>query len=67
VQVAAEREATTLGAAVLAGLGSGRWRDERSLRSRLRRGTTYEPAGDSETIERLRAEWRLAVRRALVS
>jgi glycerol kinase len=67
VEVAAEQETTTLGAAVLAGLGSGRWRDERSLRSRLRRGTTYEPAGDPETIERLRAEWRLAVRRALVS
>jgi glycerol kinase len=66
VEVAAEREATGLGAAVLAGLGSGLWPDERSLRSSLGRGTVYEPAGDPEKIERLRAEWRLAVRRALV-
>ena len=67
VQVAAERETTSLGAAVLAGLGSGLWEDERAVRSRLRRGTTYEPAGSPETTERRRAEWQLAVRRALVS
>jgi glycerol kinase len=67
VQVAAERETTSLGAAVLAGLGSGLWEDERAVRSRLRRGTIYKPAGSRETTERRRAEWQLAVRRALVS
>jgi glycerol kinase len=66
VQVAAERETTGLGAAVLAGRGSGLWADEQSVHSRLRVGTTYEPAGDPEQLERMRAEWRLAVRRALL-
>jgi glycerol kinase len=66
VEVAAERETTGLGAAVLAGLGIGLWPDEESLRSFVRGGTTYEPTGDSKRLERLRAEWRLAVRRALV-
>jgi glycerol kinase len=66
VEVAAERETTGVGAAVLAGLGIGLWPDEGSLRSLLRRGTRYEPAGDRDELERLRAEWRLAVCRALV-
>jgi glycerol kinase len=67
VEVAGERETTSLGAAVLAGLGSALWQDERAVRSRLRRGTTYEPAGSPEATERRRAEWHLAVQRALVS
>jgi glycerol kinase len=66
VEVAAEQEMTGLGAAVLAGRGIGLWPDDHTLRSRLRRGTTYDPGGDPETLKRLRAEWRLAVRRALV-
>jgi glycerol kinase len=66
VEVAAERETTGLGAAVLAGLAVGLWPDEHFVRSKLRRGTVYEPAGDPKTLEHLRAEWRLAVRRALI-
>jgi glycerol kinase len=66
VEVAAEHDTTALGAAVLAGRTSGLWPDEQSLRSRLRRGTAYEPADNSEQLARLRADWRQAVRRALL-
>jgi glycerol kinase len=66
VEVAAERETTGLGAAVLAGRAVGVWPDEHSVRSLLRRGAAFEPSGDPEELERLRAEWRLAVRRTLV-
>jgi glycerol kinase len=65
VEVAAERETTALGAAVLAGRACGLWPDEQAVRSRLRREAAYEPAGDPAEIERAKAEWRLALRRAL--
>ena len=67
VEVAAEQETTGLGAAVLAGGASGLWPGEQELRSRLRRGTSYEPADDPEKLKRLRAEWQHAIRRALTS
>jgi glycerol kinase len=66
VEVAAERETTGLGAAVLAGRAVGLWPDDDQVRSRLRRGRVYEPAGDPGDLERLRSDWRLAVARALV-
>jgi glycerol kinase len=61
VEVAAERETTAIGAAVLAGLATGLW-DEGAVRGLLRVGTTYEPRG----VEIPRDDWRLAVRRALL-
>ena len=61
VEVAAERETTAIGAAVLAGLATGLW-DEDTVRGLLRVGTTYEPSG----VETRRDDWRLAVRRALL-
>jgi glycerol kinase len=65
VEVAAERETTALGAAVLAGRASGLWPDDETLRSRLRHSTYYEPAGDPERLAAQRVEWANALRRAL--
>jgi glycerol kinase len=66
VEVAAERETTALGAAALAGRGVGLWPDDDAIRSRIRRGAVYEPGGDADELEARRAEWRLAVERALL-
>ena len=65
VEVAAERETTALGAAVLAGLALGLW-SETEVRGLLGAGTVYEPAMSRDEAETLREGWRLAVRRALV-
>ncbi len=67
VEVAAERETTALGAAVLAGRAIGLWPDDEAVRSRLRTGAVYEPGGDPAQLEPLREGWRLALRRALIS
>jgi glycerol kinase len=67
VEVAAERETTALGAAVLAGMGIGLWPDDEAIRSRIPRGAVYEPAGDRGELESLRAEWALALRRTLLA
>jgi glycerol kinase len=67
VEVAAERETTALGAAVLAGRAIGLWPGDDAIRARLRSDAVYEPAGDSDELDRLRGEWRLAVRRALLT
>jgi glycerol kinase len=66
IEVAAERETTALGAAALAGLALGLWPDVDAIRPRIGRGAVYEPAGDPADLDRRRAEWQLAVRRALV-
>jgi len=66
VEVAAERETTALGAAILAGLACGVWADAGAVRSMLRRDAVYEPAREAAEVERLKAEWQLALRRALV-
>jgi glycerol kinase len=65
VEVAAERETTALGAAVLAGRASGLWSDDEAVRSRLPHGTYYEPGGDPEKLAGQRVEWANALRRAL--
>jgi glycerol kinase len=67
IEVAAERETTALGAAALAGRAIGLWTDDDAIRARISRGAVYEPAGDPAKLAGLRAEWRLAVRRALVA
>jgi glycerol kinase len=67
VEVAAEHETTALGAAVLAGRAIGLWPDDDAIRARLPRGAVYEPAGDADELDRLRGEWQLAVRRALLT
>ena len=65
VEVAAEREATALGAASLAGLAVGTWPGIEALELARPPAARYEPSLDAEAAERLLAEWRVAVRRAL--
>ena len=67
IEVAAERETTALGAAALAGRAIGLWTDDDAIRARINRGAVYEPTGDPAKLGRLRSEWRLAVRRALLA
>ncbi len=64
VERAAIRETTALGAAYLAGLGSGFWtRDDLSRLWRADR--VFEPAMPDEERQALRAGWKRAVARAL--
>jgi glycerol kinase len=64
--VAAEREATALGAASLAGLAVGTWPGLEALELARPAATRYEPSLGAEDAERLLREWRVAVRRALL-
>ncbi len=65
VEVPAEREATALGAAGLAGLGAGVWASTAELERAWRRAGRYEPELDAAEAERLVAGWHDAVRRTL--
>ena len=66
VEVAAEREATALGAASLAGLAVGTWQGLEALALARTATTRYEPSMAAGAAERLLAEWRTAVRRTLL-
>ncbi|MBA2331242.1 MAG: glycerol kinase GlpK [Actinobacteria bacterium] len=65
VEVPAEREATALGAAALAGLGAGMWADTSEFEASWRRATRYEPELEEAEAKRLVAGWHDAVRRTL--
>jgi glycerol kinase len=65
VHVAAETEATALGAAALAGLGVGVWRDPADVRALIPAGTTFAPRMGRDEAAALRAAWRDALARAL--
>jgi glycerol kinase len=65
VEVAAERETTALGAAVLAGLGIGLW-EASEVSGLLRPSAVFEPQMSRDQAESLRDDWRIAVRRALL-
>ncbi len=67
IEVAAQHETTALGAAALAGLAIGTWPDQDAVRALIPRGATYEPRADPAEVERLRAGWRLALRRTLLA
>ena len=67
VEVAADAEATALGAAALAGLATGVWRDTDEVASLIRRGVRYEPSLGAEAVDELRGTWRHAVRRTRLS
>jgi glycerol kinase len=58
------RETTALGAAYLAGLGVGLWRDADELRRLWRLDRTFEPAMPADRRETLYGEWRRAVERS---
>ena len=66
VEVAAEREATALGAAALAGLGVGIFSSLDEIAALRRPADRYQPAMERVEAVRLLGEWRLAVRRALL-
>ena len=57
-------ETTGLGAAYLAGLGSGLWPSLAAVAERHRIETVFRPAMDAPTRDRLYAGWRRAVDRA---
>jgi glycerol kinase len=63
VRVAAVREATALGAAFMAGLGSGVWGDQEEITALWREAACYQPRGGAEA-EALYTQWRRAVERA---
>jgi glycerol kinase len=66
VEVPAEKETTALGAAALAGLAAGMWESPAEVAATRTVEASYEPSGDETEAQRLLAEWRLAVRRALL-
>jgi glycerol kinase len=66
VEVAADADATALGAAALAGLAVGTWADLDEVSALIRRGARYEPRMGRGEVERLRDAWHDAVRRALL-
>jgi glycerol kinase len=59
VEVSPEKEATTLGAAFLAGLATGTWADEHAIAATWRPRVTVEPRGSFD-----RERWRAACDRA---
>jgi len=58
-------ETTALGAAYLAGLATGFWRDAEEVSSLWRLGARFEPKMDADKRERLHSEWKDAVQRVL--
>jgi glycerol kinase len=66
VEVPVERETTALGAAALAGLAVGMWGSTEEIAKAWRLARRYEPKLGEQEAGRLLAEWRLAVKRALL-
>jgi glycerol kinase len=65
VEVAADADATGLGAAALAGLAVGTWSGTDEVASLVRRGARFEPRLPADEVAKLRTGWRDAVQRAL--
>lgn len=59
------RETTVLGAAYLAGLGAGVWKDRKELKKLWLADRKYSPAMENEIREKRLEKWRDAVRRCL--
>jgi glycerol kinase len=64
IQPALVAETTSLGAAYLAGLAVGLWKDTTELARMWRAAETYEPKMSSDQRETLYAGWKRAVERA---
>jgi glycerol kinase len=64
VERPATTEATALGAAYLAGLATGFWKDEQELSAQIKIERRFEPMMDPSRREELYAGWRRAVERA---
>ena len=54
-------ETTALGAAYLAGLAAGFWKNTEELQSQWQRQKTFEPAMDAAHVSELKHSWRKAV------
>lgn len=59
-------ETTALGAAYLAGLAAGYWKDQKEIRENWQMGSVFDRAMSQEKREELLRGWRKAVRCALV-
>ena len=59
-------ETTALGAAYLAGLAAGYWKDQKEIRGNWQMGSVFDRAMSQEKREELLRGWRKAVRCALV-
>jgi glycerol kinase len=59
------RETTALGAACLAGIAVGFWKDMDEVQSRLKQDAVFKPAMDARRRENLIAGWHRAVGRSL--
>jgi len=59
-------ETTALGAAYLAGLAVGYWKDQEEIRVNWQIGRSFEPAMDEEKRGKLLKEWKRAVKCALM-
>jgi len=57
-------ETTALGAAYLAGLATGYWRDTGELQTQWQRERTFQPGLDPARVAELKRGWRRAVERA---
>ncbi|MGH3333806.1 MAG: FGGY-family carbohydrate kinase, partial [Nocardioidaceae bacterium] len=57
-------ETTALGAAFLAGLGTGMWKSTDDLRDTWALDRKFEPSGDRESADAAHRKWRDAVERS---
>ncbi|MBC7835061.1 MAG: glycerol kinase GlpK [Phycisphaerales bacterium] len=64
VEVPAQTQTTSLGAAYLAGLAAGVWRSQAELASHWKLGRRYEPSMTDDRRASLYAQWQRAVERA---
>lgn len=58
-------ETTALGAAYLAGLAVGYWKDIKELKEQWQVERTFTPEGDSESIKAAKEGWKEAISRTL--
>jgi len=58
------RETTALGAACLAGIASGFWKDRREVKTSWQRDVVFKTRMESERREKLVKDWRRAVDRS---
>ena len=59
------RETTALGAAYLAGLAVGVWKDQEEIRGLWQKDVTFAPDMDPDRREKLLKGWHRAVKRSL--
>jgi len=57
-------ETTALGAAYLAGLATGFWKDQATIAEKRKVDRRFQPAMDAEKRQALYAKWKKAVERA---